>query len=321
MRKGRADRRRITVLAGGVGAAKFLRGLVRAVPPSLVSVIVNTADDHSFFGLHVSPDLDTVVYTLAGVSHPAHGWGRAADSFNCLQELRRFYGRPWFALGDRDLATHIFRTERLAAGKSLTSVTGDLARSFGIKAQVLPMTDQPVRTVLRTSRGILAFQDYFVRCRARPAIKTISLRGARQARPAPGVVDSILKAALVILAPSNPLVSIWPILSIPGIKAALTRTPATVVAISPIVGGKAVTGPAARMMRAVSRGSSSADVAKLYRSFLDLMVVDRHDRRAAREIRALGIGTLEESIIIPTAARAQALARRLLAHLSPAAML
>ena len=211
----------ITLIAGGVGAARLLRGLVRAVPAKDLTVIVNTGDDDEFYGLHVSPDIDTILYTLAGIAPIERGWGIEDDTFSVRAELDRLCGPGWFALGDRDLATHIRRTHRLAEGASLSEVTSELAAARGIRVRVLPMSDDPVRTIITTKTGDLAFQEYLVRRRARPQVLRVRYRGARTSRPARGVLEAISRSRLVILAPSNPFVSLGPILAVPGIRAAL----------------------------------------------------------------------------------------------------
>ncbi len=311
----------VTVLAGGVGAAKFLRGLVQTVDPARLSIVVNTADDEDFFGLRVCPDIDTVIYTLAGVAHPRQGWGRAGDTFVCLEELSRFFGPAWFSLGDRDLATHIFRSKRLAAGASLSVVTADIARLFGLSSRVIPMTDQRVCTLVETARGLLPFQEYFVKHRARPAVRSIAYHGVRSARPAPGVISSIMAADVVLLAPSNPIVSIGPILAVRGVRSALEATNAAVAAVSPIVRRSAVTGPAARMMRALGISPTVKGVASLYRPFLDLIAIDRRDARHAKSIERTGPRVLVTDILIPDTSLAALLARRLLERLTDPAIL
>ena len=212
----------ITTLAGGVGAAKFLRGLVRRVDPRRLSVIVNTGDDETFYGLHVSPDVDTVLYTLAGVVNRANGWGLAGESFHALEALGRFYGKPWFNLGDRDLATHLYRSERLRAGASLAEVTAEIAESLGVKSRVMPMSDDRVHTHVKLKRRPpMPFQEYFVRGRARGNVERIELRGIEEARPLPAALDAIAESSAVILAPSNPFVSLGPILELRGVRDAL----------------------------------------------------------------------------------------------------
>ena len=210
---------RVTVLAGGVGAARFLRGLVPLLDPARVTVVVNTTDDESFFGLHVSPDLDTITYTLAGAAHRGRGWGLEGDTFDCLKALGRFYGETWFQLGDRDLATHVFRSERLRAGQSLTQVTSDIAKAFGVKCRILPMSNDPVRTRIDIrGAGTLHFQDYLVKRRSRGVVEKIRLEGIGRARPAPGVLSALRRSDAIIIPPSNPFVSILPIVRLRGVR-------------------------------------------------------------------------------------------------------
>jgi LPPG:FO 2-phospho-L-lactate transferase len=302
----------LTVLAGGVGAARFLRGLIRIAEPSALTIVVNTADDERFYGLAVSPDLDTVTYTLAGVANPRTGWGRRDDSFACLAALARFYGPAWFHLGDRDLATHLYRTERLAAGATLATVTREIGRAFGLRATVLPMSNDPVRTVLDTSEGRLAFQRYLVERRARPAVRAVHYLGAARARPAPGVLRAIRRAAAVIIAPSNPLLSIGPILAVPGVRRALAARRGPVAAVSPLVTGRAVSGPLARLLRGFALPASSEAIAAAYRPFLDTLVIDRRDRADVRRLAALGCRAVVTDTVFATPARATRAARDLL---------
>ncbi|MBI3768985.1 MAG: 2-phospho-L-lactate transferase [Deltaproteobacteria bacterium] len=311
-----ANRPALTVLAGGVGAAKFLRGLLRVADPSTLTIIVNTGDDERFFDLAVSPDLDTITYTAAGVANPRTGWGRRDDSFHCLDALGRFYDETWFRLGDRDLATHIYRTQRLAAGARLSSVTAEVCRAFGIAARILPMSDDPVRTVLDTAAGTLTFQDYLVRRRARPAVRRIRYLGAERARPAPGVVAAIRDAAAVVIAPSNPLLSIGPLLAVPGIRRTLERRHGPTVAVSPLVGGRAPTGPLARQLRRLGLPASSLGIAACYRPFLDALVIDHRDRAEAAVLAASGCRVIVADTLFSTEGRAAAAARRLLRALA-----
>lgn len=301
----------LTVLAGGVGAARFLRGLIRAVEPSALTVVVNTADDDRFFGLAVSPDLDTITYTLAGLPGP-RGWGLRHDSFACLSALDRFYDAGWFHLGDRDLATHLYRTDRLARGATLSTVTSEISRSFGVTARILPMSNDPVRTVLHTNEGALSFQRYLVARRAQPQVRRVSYRGAARAQPGPGVLAAIATAKAVIVAPSNPFLSIGPILAVPGIRRALVARSGRVAAISPLVGGRAVSGPLARLLRRFRLPVSSLGIAARYRSFLDTLVIDRRDRADARGLAALGIRALVSETILTPPSRAERMARSLL---------
>lgn len=303
-------------MAGGVGAAKFLRGLIRSVDPAAVTIVVNTADDDRFFGLAVSPDLDTITYTLAGVAPRRRGWGLSGDRFRCLAALGRFYpDAGWFQLGDADLATHIYRTERLATGATLSTVTREIGRAFGIASRVLPMSDQPVRTELRTNRGPLSFQRYLVAERARPTVHGITYRGASAARPAPGVLAALRDADAVVIAPSNPFLSIGPILAVPGIRQALTRRRGPVAAISPLVGGRAVTGPLARLLRRFGRPASSIGIARCYHPFLDTLVIDRADRRDVAKLERAGCRAVLADTVFSTPRRATRVAAALLTAL------
>jgi LPPG:FO 2-phospho-L-lactate transferase len=299
----------IITLAGGVGAAKFLRGLVLRVEPRRVSVVVNTGDDEHFYGLHVSPDVDTVIYTLAGVINRVNGWGLEGESFNALEAIGRLYGKPWFNLGDRDLATHLYRSERLHAGARLTEVTAELAQRFGVKSQVLPMSDDRVHTFVKLKgRPAIPFQEYFVRGRARGVIEKIELRGAEKARATPEVLDSIKRAAAVIIAPSNPFVSIGPILALSGMRKALTAVRSRVAAISPIVGGKTIKGPADKMLRGLGHEVSPLGIARMYRDIVGLMVIDIVDHRYLEPIRALGINAIATDTVMTTPEHAARLA-------------
>jgi len=293
-----------------VGAARFLRGLVRHADPRRLTVIVNTGDDEHFYGLHVSPDLDTVVYTLASVVNPARGWGLETESFNTLGALERFYGHGWFGLGDRDLATHLFRTEQLSRGIALSRITRAIAARFGVRATILPMSDDRVRTFvkLRGRRSPLPFQQYFVRDRARGRVERIELRGASRARPLPAAIAALRGCAAVILAPSNPFVSIGPILALRGMRAALRSIRARVAAISPIVGGRTIKGPADKMMRGLGHEVSPLGVAKLYRDIAGIFVLDRVDWRYVDQIEKLGMRAVATDTIMSTPARAARLA-------------
>ncbi len=306
----------MVTLAGGVGAAKFIRGLVRAIPPRRLVVVVNTADDEEFYRLHVSPDLDTVTYTLAGVANRTHGWGLRDESFNALGALARFYGKPWFMLGDRDLATHIYRTARLREGARLSEVTAKIAARFGVAAQVLPMSDDPVRTFVKLKlRRAMPFQEYLVRNRARGAVEWIELRGIKQARPLPEALRAIRSASAVILAPSNPFVSLGPILGLRGVREALRSVQRRVAAISPIVGGKTLKGPADEMLRGLGLEVSAVSVARLYRDIAGTFVLDRVDASRASEIEQLGMHAVIADTIMSSVQRAQRLARVVLHQL------
>jgi LPPG:FO 2-phospho-L-lactate transferase len=292
-----------------VGAAKFLRGLARTAGQQRLRIIVNTGDDEDFYGLHVSPDLDTVVYTLAGVANRTAGWGLEGETFKTLGALARFYGQPWFNLGDRDLATHLFRTERLRAGHRLSRVTAEIARRFGVRARVMPMSDERVRTFVKL-RGLTAmpFQEYFVQRRARGMVERIDLRGVARARPLAAALEAIRRSTVVIVAPSNPFVSIGPILALHGMREAMRRVRARVVAISPIVAGKAVRGPAARMMRSMGYEASALGVARLYRDVCATFVLDEKDRHIAAAVERLGMRAVVTDTIMADETRSARLA-------------
>ena len=285
----------VSVLCGGVGAARLLAGLVRAVPPTEVTAVVNTADDMVLHGLAISPDLDTVVYTVAGAIDPERGWGLRDESWQAMATLERYGGATWFGLGDRDLGTHLYRTQRLAEGASLSTVSGEIARAWGLDLTVLPVTDDPVRTRLTLadpdgSPGEeVAFQDYFVARRHDVPVASVRFAGAETATPAPGVLDALAAAGTVIVAPSNPIVSIGPVLAVPGIREAVTARRDSVVAISPIVGGRALKGPADRLLRELGHDDSVAGVARLYAPFAGTLVIDHADTDHADAVRAAGL--------------------------------
>ena len=298
---------RITVLAGGVGAARFLEGLCRAVDPADVTAICNVGDDFAWHGLHVSPDIDTVIYTLAGLEGE-FGWGVRGDTLAALGELTELGEEPWFQIGDRDLATHVWRTERLRAGQPLSEVTAHLARLRGLELAMLPVTDDPHPTVVVTPEGPLAFQDYFVRGRASADVVGIEFPEAASARPAPGVLDALTHADAVLLAPSNPFVSIEPVLAVPGVRDALRDTSAPRVAVSPIVGGEAVKGPAAAMLRTLGHEVSALGVARLYTGLVDVFVLDEVDRALAPAVEALGMRVVVTDTMMTSPERRLALA-------------
>ena len=287
-----------TVLAGGTGAAKFLRGLVRVVPQDAIHVIVNVGDDTEMWGLHISPDIDSIVYALAGELDTERGWGLRDETFRCLQEIQK-YGMPdWFRLGDRDLATHIARTELLRSQSTLTQVTAQIARSLGVKATILPATDDPVRTKIETADGTLGFQEFFVRERWQPVVRSVTYAGSAEARAPAEVLNSIRNAKLVIVAPSNPITSIGPILAIHDIRDALRCTRAEVVAISPLIGHAAFSGPAAKLMEACGYEVSPSGIARCYHDFLDNIVVDVQDATSAPSIRYDTIGVQITDILM-----------------------
>jgi LPPG:FO 2-phospho-L-lactate transferase len=308
----------ITALAGGTGAAKLLRGLARLIDPRDLTVVVNTGDDAEIWGLHVSPDLDTVCYTLSGVIDEQKGWGLTGETFNTLDQIARFGEPAWFNLGDRDLATHLHRTRLLREGRTLSQVTQAVASALGVSARILPMSDQPVRTRILGPDGWLAFQEYFVREKAQVDVRAVSYAGAARAHPAPGVVDALLTADAVLVCPSNPITSVGPILAVPGLVEALRATEATVVAVSPIVGGEAVSGPAGRLMASAGLPVSAAGVARAYADWLDVLVFDERDRALASEIERTGVRPVAAPTIMSGREAEVALARRVLDALPPA---
>jgi LPPG:FO 2-phospho-L-lactate transferase len=270
----------VLALSGGVGGAKLALGLYRMLPPDTLTVVANTGDDFEHLGLAISPDLDTLLYTLSGQDNPELGWGRRDETWTFMTALEKLGGETWFRLGDGDLATHVERTRRLAAGASLSAIIDDFRRRLGIAARLLPMSDQKVRTMLDTDQGRLDFQDYFVRLRCAPAVRRIDFAGTADARPHPDFLAALADPALraVILCPSNPFISIDPILSLPGVRRALRDCRAPVLAVSPIIGGKAVKGPTAKMMEELGLPVDAAAVARHYRDFLDLYIADETDR-------------------------------------------
>ncbi len=299
----------VVVLAGGVGGARFLAGLVRVVPPDAVTAVVNVGDDVEVAGLRVCPDLDTVTYRLAGVVHPTQQWGRDHETFVVSEELRRFGHPDWFTLGDRDLAVHLHRTQRLREGAALSSVTDEIRRAFGVRVRLLPATDDPLATTVTTRDGrTLGFQEYWVREQATPEVDHVTLVGAAAARAAPGVTEAIEAADVVLLAPSNPVVSIGAILAVDEIRAAVERTRAPVVGVSPIVGGRVVLGMADRLLPSVGAEVSATGVARHLAGLLDGWVVDAQDADAVETIRDLGIECAATDTLMDDPAVAGALA-------------
>jgi len=311
-----ADRRRVVVLAGGVGGAKLAEGF-QAIARDRLTVIVNTADDTERHGLLVCADHDTVMYTLAGLENPELGWGLAGDSWTVMGALERYGEEGWFRLGDRDLATHIVRTERLRRGERLTDVCRHLQAQLGVVAAILPMADEPVRTEVRTDDGWIAFQDYFVRLRQAPDVREVRFAGIESARPTPDVLAALGVADIVVIAPSNPIVSIGPILAVPGMIEALATARARgapIVAVSGIVGGKALKGPADRMLASLGLEPSALGVARGYAGLIDAFVVDTIDVALAPEVEALGIRPVVTGTIMTDDASRARLARSLLAE-------
>ncbi|WP_299028838.1 2-phospho-L-lactate transferase [uncultured Thermanaerothrix sp.] len=279
---------KVVALAGGVGGAKLVDGLAQCVQPENLTVIVNTGDDFHHFGLHISPDLDTICYTLAGLANPETGWGRAGDTWVVMGEIERLGGPTWFRLGDRDLATHLERTRRLQQGERLSEVVTAFCQAWGVKVKVLPMSDDPVSTVVLTKEGIeLGFQDYFVARQCQPEVRGFRFVGSETAQPTPGVLEALRRADLVVICPSNPWVSIGPILALPGVRETLMHK--VVVAVSPLVGGQALKGPAAKMFRELGWQPSPLAIAHFYQPLLRGILVDVSDAVWADEIRRLSI--------------------------------
>ena len=302
----------VLALAGGVGGAKLALGFARILPPDKLAIVVNTGDDESFYGLHVSPDLDTVMYTLAGLANPDTGWGLAGDTFNALDMLGRYGVDTWFSLGDRDLATHIHRTHLLQQGATLSEVTAELCSRLGVDHCVAPMSDQPVRTFLTTPSGELAMQDYFVRQRCEPRVTGVKYEGSESAMPSPVLRSAMEEAKLLVLCPSNPYLSVGPILSIPGVRVGLESFAGLRVAVSPIVGGSALRGPAAKMMGELGDDVSCAAVARQYKGITDAFLIDHQDSGLASDIEEMGINAVPADIIMETEADKVALAERIM---------
>lgn len=282
---------KVVALAGGVGGAKLTDGFALLNPSPTLTVIVNTGDDFELFGLQICPDLDTVCYNLAGLEEPETGWGRANESWDTFNEVKYLGGPDWFRLGNKDLGTHLERTRRLKSGETLSQVTADFCRIWGIIPVIIPMSDDPIPTIVRTDRGALAFQDYFVKLRCEPQVTGFEYQGAEKAHPAPGIIEAIDQADLVVFCPSNPWVSIEPILAVPGIRRALEDQ--VVLAVSPIIGGKAVKGPAAKMYRELGINPSAAAVAEHYGGLLTGFVMDQEDLDLVPEVEEISKGSIK----------------------------
>lgn len=305
---------KVAALAGGVGGAKLLVGLQRVAGPDNTTAIVNTGDDAVIYGVHVSPDVDIVTYWLAGLADETRGWGLQDDSFEVVSALARLGAETWFQLGDRDFATCVFRTTRLRSGATLSAVADEIRRAMGVPTTILPMSDDPVRTEIASTDGrVLAFQEYFVRERCEPEVIDILLSGIADAKPGPRVVEAVREADMVVVCPSNPLVSIGPILALSGVRDAL-REHGNVVAVSPLVAGAAIKGPAARMLRSMQLGSTAAAVARLYADFCDLFVVDVADAAEVGAVDAIGMRGVALPIVMSTPSDSEALARAILAR-------
>lgn len=298
----------ITVLAGGVGAARFLEGVVQVVAPEDITVISNVGDDEEFFGLRVSPDVDIVIYTLAGAVDAERGWGLTGETFHALDALRRFGYETWFNLGDGDLATLAHRTMMLHDGATLSEATRSIAEAFGLRLTILPVSDDRIKTMVETDAGTLSFQEYFVKRRTEDAVRGVRFDGIERARPAPGVIEAIRGAHAVLIAPSNPVVSIGPLLGVPGVREALRETRAKVAGISPIIGGKTIKGPADRMMATLGMTPTAAGVAEAYADFLDVLVIDEEDRDLASAVEAAGVRAVVAQTIMRGPAEKRSLA-------------
>jgi LPPG:FO 2-phospho-L-lactate transferase len=289
---------KITCLAGGVGAARLLQGLVKVVPPKNITIIINTGDDFELHGLKISPDVDIVTYTLAGIVNEKTGWGINNDSFHCLEALGKLGIEKWFNLGDADLATHISRTKHLAEGYRLSEITAMHAKSLRIEAKLIPMTDDPFATYIVTPNGLIHFEEYLVHRGASDPVNGVKYVGAENSKPALGVIDSIREADHIIVCPSNPIVSIGTILSVPGVRDALRETEAKITAVSPIVGGAPVKGPADKIMLGLGLEVSAYAVAMLYQDFLDSFVIDNMDQKYVEAVKGLGINILVTNTIM-----------------------
>jgi LPPG:FO 2-phospho-L-lactate transferase len=280
---------KVAVLSGGVGGARFVRGMVDAVEPSAVTVIGNVGDDLEVLGLHVSPDLDSILYALADLNDEERGWGRAGETWNALESVSDLGGEAWFKLGDRDLGLHLVRTAALREGEPLSSVTARLVEALGIEARLVPATDHPLRTFVETDAGELSFQDWFVRRGHRDEVDGVRFEGAETARPAPGVLDALTGADLLVIAPSNPFVSIGPVLAVREIREAFTNRRVPSVAVSPLIGGKAVKGPADRMLSRLAGGTDPVQVTQCYLGLVDALVIDEADAAGAAAVQELGV--------------------------------
>jgi len=309
--------KQITCLAGGVGAARFLQGLVNIVPGKQITVIVNTGDDIQLHGLHISPDLDIVTYTLAGIVNEEKGWGIRGDTFNCLKMLKKYTHETWFNLGDRDLATHIYRSQLLNNGHSLSEATAKISRALQLRVKVLPMTNDKFETKIVTNAGTIHFQEYLVKRRAKDKVKGVVFAGASEAQPAPGVIDAISKADAVIVCPSNPVVSIGTILALENVRVALRETSAKIIAVSPIVGGAPIKGPADKLMRGLGLEVSAYSVARIYEDFLNFFVLDQADVAEKERIEQLGLKTAVTNTIMKSLSDKIQLARTVVELISP----
>jgi LPPG:FO 2-phospho-L-lactate transferase len=312
----------IAVVSGGVGAARLLAGLQQVVDPATIAAVVNVGDDTVLHGLSISPDLDTITYTLAGAIDPERGWGLAGETWRSMEALERFgavrppgssAGGTWFGLGDQDLATHLYRTHRLQEGARLTDVTAEVARAYGVGVRLLPVTDDPVRTMVQVAgEGEIGFQDYFVRRHHQVPITGVRFDGADAATVAPEAIDALSGAELIVIAPSNPIVSVGPVLAVPGVRPLIEQARARVVAVSPIVGGRALKGPADRMLAELGHPVSVAGIARLYRDMAGTLVIDETDRTLAADVEAEGLRCIVTETVMRSAEVSAALGRTVL---------
>jgi LPPG:FO 2-phospho-L-lactate transferase len=307
----------ITILTGGTGGAKFVDGVRRIVPAQELTLIVNTGDDHLWWGLYVSPDVDSITYVLAGLLSSERGWGVRGDTFHCLEAMKNLGEPAWFSVGDRDLATHVLRTRLLAEGKTLSQATAHISGRLGVRARILPMTDARVETRVDTPAGDLSFEEYFVKRRYQDPVNGVRFLRASEAAPAPGVLEAIAGAEAVLIAPSNPITSIGPILAVPGVREALRASAAQVVAVSPIIGRTAVSGPAAELMRSQGLETSIRGVAEAYSDFLDVLVTDDRDSALARSLRSPRLQVHSTSILMQSEEDKARIARQALRLAGP----
>jgi LPPG:FO 2-phospho-L-lactate transferase len=304
----------VVVLAGGVGAARFLEGLVQVLPPEDLTIIVNTGDDMAnFMGMYISPDVDIVTYTLAGIVDPEKGWGIKGDTFHALQALQKLGFDTWFSLGDQDLGTHLARTAMLQQGWSLSKATKAISELLGVRYQIIPMTNQWVPTRIVTDVGLVHFEEYLVKRKAQDAVEDVIFDGIDGAVPSPGILEAIEQAETIIVSPSNPIVSIGPILAVPGIKASIMKSDAVKVAVSPIIGGKPVKGPADKLMEGMGVEVSAVGVAQIYQEFLDIFVIDKEDQHLASQIKELDMKVVIEQTLMTSLQRKKKLAQTVLA--------
>jgi LPPG:FO 2-phospho-L-lactate transferase len=305
-----SERNHILALSGGVGGAKLALGLSRVVPSESLTVVANTGDDFTHMGFHISPDIDTLLYTLAGLANPETGWGRQGETWSFMEAAGQLGAETWFNLGDKDLALHVARTQRLTAGASLSEVTSELAKVMDIHVEILPMSNDPIRTIVETAKGPLAFQHYFVRDRCEPEVSGFFFKGMDEAKPNPKFMQRLVSKHLetIIICPSNPFVSVDPILRINGIKNVMRECSAPIIAVSPIIGGKAVKGPAAKMMKELKLPVTALSVAKFYKGLIDGFVIDIEDEDIASEIESLGMKVLITQTFMKTLEDREALA-------------